>query len=68
MKYEAPWWLPGGNLQTLWAALRAERYAGEAPTFKRERWATPDNDFVDVDFAEHHSLPDAPLLVVFHGL
>ena len=68
MKYEAPWWLPGGNLQTLWAALRAERYAGEAPTFRRERWVTPDNDFVDVDFAEHHSLPDAPLLVVFHGL
>ena len=68
MKYEAPWWLPGGNLQTIWAALRAERYVGGAPTFKRERWATPDNDFVDVDFSEHPSRPDAPLLVVFHGL
>ena len=68
MKYEAPRWLPGGNLQTIWAALRAERYVGSAPTFRRERWVTPDNDFVDVDFAEHHSLPDAPLLVVFHGL
>ena len=68
MKYEAPRWLPGGNLQTIWAALRAERYVGSAPTFRRERWVTPDNDFVDVDFAEHHSPPDAPLLVVFHGL
>ena len=68
MKYEAPRWLPGGNLQTIWAALRAERYVGNAPTFRRERWVTPDNDFVDVDFAEHHSPPDAPLLVVFHGL
>ena len=68
MKYEAPRWLPGGNLQTIWAALRAERYVGSAPTFRRERWVTPDNDFVDVDFAEHHSLPGAPLLVVFHGL
>ena len=68
MKYESSWWLPGGNLQTLWAALRAERYVGDAPTFRRERWATPDNDFVDVDFAEHHSLSDAPLLVIFHGL
>ncbi len=68
MKYEAPWWLPGGNLQTIWAARRAERYAGSAPTFRRERWVTPDDDFVDVDFAEHHSAPDAPLLVVFHGL
>ena len=68
MKYEAPWWLPGGNLQTIWAALRAERYVGGAPTFRRERWVTPDNDFVDVDFAEHPSQPDAPLLVIFHGL
>ena len=68
MKYEAPRWLPGGNLQTIWAALRAERHVGNAPTFRRERWVTPDNDFVDVDFAEHHSPPDAPLLVVFHGL
>ena len=68
MKYEAPWWLPGGNLQTIWAALRAERYVGGAPIFRRERWVTPDNDFVDVDFAEHTSQPDAPLLVIFHGL
>ena len=68
MKYEAPRWLPGGNLQTIWAALRAERHVGNAPTFRRERWVTPDNDFVDVDFAEHHSPPNAPLLVVFHGL
>ena len=68
MKYEAPWWLPGGNLQTIWAARRAERYVGNAPTFRRERWVTPDNDFVDVDFSDHTSQPDAPLLVVFHGL
>jgi predicted alpha/beta-fold hydrolase len=68
MKYEAPWWLPGGNLQTIWAALRAERYVGNAPTFRRERWVTPDDDFVDVDFSAHTTSPSAPLLVVFHGL
>ncbi len=68
MNYVSPWWLPGGNLQTIWAALRAERYVGSAPTFKRERWTTPDNDFVDVDFSDHASLSDTPLLVVFHGL
>ena len=50
MTYEAPWWLPGGNLQTIWAALQAERYVGNAPAFRRERWVTPDHDFVDVDF------------------
>lgn len=68
MNYEAPWWLPGGNLQTIWAALKAERYAGDAPTFRRERWVTPDNDFIDVDFSEPASRSEAPLLVIFHGL
>ena len=68
MNYEAPWWLPGGNLQTIYAALRSRRYLGEAPSFRRERWITPDDDFVDVDFAQHASAAAAPLLVVFHGL
>ena len=49
MNYQAPWWLPDGNLQTLWAALHARRYAATAPVFRRERWTTPDGDFVDVD-------------------
>ncbi|MDP2254791.1 MAG: alpha/beta hydrolase, partial [Polaromonas sp.] len=44
MNYVAPWWLPGGNLQTIWAALRSKRYLGEAPSFRRERWVTPDDD------------------------
>ena len=59
MKYEAPWWLPGGNLQTIWAALRAERFNGSPPVFRRERWTAPDNDFVDVDFLvdDHEHLP-----------
>ncbi len=68
MKYEAPWWLPGGDLQTIWAALRATRYLGDAPSFRRERWVAPDDDFVDVDFSDHESPKDAPLLVIFHGL
>ena len=68
MTYCAPWWLPGGNLQTIWAALRAQRFLGSPPVFRRERWPTPDQDFVDVDFSQHASHPKAPLLVVFHGL
>lgn len=68
MNYQAPWWLPGGNLQTIWAALRAQPHAGAAPVYRRERWTTPDQDFVDVDFAQNASAPNAPLLVVFHGL
>ena len=50
MNYVAPWWLPGGNTQTIWAALRSRRFLGQAPVFQRERWSTPDGDFVDVDW------------------
>lgn len=66
--FQAPWWLPGGNPQTLWAALLARSHAGAPPRFRRERWTTPDGDFVDVDHADHASSEKAPVLVVFHGL
>jgi predicted alpha/beta-fold hydrolase len=69
--YRAPWWLPGGNLQTIWAATRGARYAAVRPQFKRERWATPDKDFVDVDWLTDDAVGSParrPLLVVFHGL
>ncbi|HAL40710.1 MAG TPA: alpha/beta hydrolase [Polaromonas sp.] len=70
MNYVAPWWLPGGNSQTIWAALRARRFLGQPPMFRRERWTTPDNDFVDVDWLMPMpaSVAAPPLLVVFHGL
>ena len=66
MNYTAPLWLPGGHLQTIWPALYGRRVRGPVPRFSRERWDTPDGDFIDVDW-----LVDAPgdtLLVLFHGL
>ncbi|MFP8779889.1 YheT family hydrolase [Hydrogenophaga sp. RWCD_12] len=66
--YAAPWWLPGGNVQTLWAALAARRHAGTPPQWTRQRWQTPDGDFIDVDTSAHAVAPDAPLIVLFHGL
>lgn len=60
--YRAPGWLPGGQAQTLWPLLI------KAPPLplRRERWDTPDGDFIDVD---HLDAPaGAPLLVLFHGL
>ena len=65
--YHAPWWLPGGNLQTIWPALYARRTQGPAPTYRRERWTTPDADFVDVDWLDG-AAPGAPVIVLFHGL
>ena len=58
MNYTAPWWLPGGNLQTIWPALYARRGFGARAAYRRERWATPDGDFLDVDWLEH-AVPEA---------
>lgn len=66
MNYAAPWWLPGGNAQTLWAATLARRNSGPLPALQRERWLTPDADFIDVDGFTGPA--GAPLLVLFHGL
>ena len=67
MQYRAPWWLPGGHVQTIWSALCAQRVLGPRRSPQRERWQTPDGDFIDVD--QHvASQPQRPMLVLFHGL
>jgi predicted alpha/beta-fold hydrolase len=67
--FRAPWWLPGGNLQTIWPALFSRSHLGATPVYRRERWDTPDGDFVDVDhLADTDAAPGAPWLVLFHGL
>jgi predicted alpha/beta-fold hydrolase len=70
--YRAPPWLPGAHAQTIWPALFAR---SPAVAYRRERWTTPDGDFVDLDHAERPGgAPPAidaarrPLLVLFHGL
>jgi predicted alpha/beta-fold hydrolase len=68
MHYVAPRWLPGGNLQTIWPALYARRAGAPLPAYRRERWNTPDGDFVDVDFLDAAWPGPKPLLVLFHGL
>lgn len=67
MNYRAPQWLPGGHAQTIWPALYARRRWGRALPLQRERWLTPDGDFVDVD-KQHASHASRPLVVLFHGL
>jgi predicted alpha/beta-fold hydrolase len=70
MNYVAPRWLPGGNLQSIWPALCARRVLhGALPQFRRERWTTPDSDFIDVDYLVAESTTQQQgMLVLFHGL
>jgi predicted alpha/beta-fold hydrolase len=76
--YQAPWWLPGGHAQTLYAALLAPR---PRVPYRRERWDTPDGDFIDLDWLEERAgepqspnptgvpeVSERPLVVLFHGL
>jgi hypothetical protein len=63
----APWWLPGAHARTIWAARASRRHEGPPPVFTRERWDTPDGDFIDVDF-QPAAAAGAPWLVLFHGL
>ncbi|MFN3565860.1 MAG: YheT family hydrolase [Burkholderiaceae bacterium] len=64
--YRAPRWLPGPHSQTIVAAKLVPR---PRVAYRRERWDTPDGDFVDVDFARPEpAAEDAPVLVLFHGL
>jgi predicted alpha/beta-fold hydrolase len=69
--YRAPWWLPGGHAQTIYAALLLSRARG---AYRRERWETPDGDFIDLDWVDGsrgsrvEGRGDEPLVVLFHGL
>src|SRR5260221_10615024 len=58
-----PWWLRGAHAQTIYGALLT---AAPRIVFRRERWDTPDGDFVDVDFVDGPE--GAPWLHLFHGL
>jgi hypothetical protein len=61
--YRAPHWLPGAHLQTIYPYL-FRRVA--LPPLRRERWDTPDGDFIDADWLDGPA--QAPLVVLFHGL
>jgi predicted alpha/beta-fold hydrolase len=62
--YRAPWWLPGGHLQTVYPYFLLKR---RAPPYRRKRWETPDGDFIDLDWVDSGD-DQAPLMALFHGL
>ena len=61
--YVAPVWLPGGHLQTIYANLFIH-----VPTvhYRRERLELADGDFLDFDWIDGE--PNAPVVILFHGL
>jgi uncharacterized protein len=62
--YRAPYWLPGGHLQTIYAYYLPQLSSSR---FRRERWETPDGDFIDLDWLEK-TLDSVTLVALFHGL
>ena len=62
-EFAAPWWLRNPHLQTVWSARVA---ASPRIAWRRERWDTPDGDFVDVDFIDGPA--GSPWVHLFHGL
>jgi predicted alpha/beta-fold hydrolase len=61
--YRAPRWLPGGHAQSIYPLLiKPQPFA-----YRRERWETPDGDFIDLDWSDAPR-SDAPTVVLFHGL
>src|SRR5687768_17272037 len=63
-KFEEPAWLPSPHPQTI-----AGRYLRpkDAIPLSRERIITPDDDFLDLDFAPPLS-EQAPIVLLLHGL
>lgn len=57
------WWLPGAHLQTLWGRLARARV--RVPLM-RERWDTPDGDFLDL--IRVSAPAGRPRLLLLHGL
>lgn len=66
--YRPPRWLPGGHAQTIYPLL----IRPPPRRWSRQRWTTPDDDFVDLDWhtadVELSTPATTPLVVVFHGL
>jgi uncharacterized protein len=79
MDFIAPFWLPGRHAQTIYTATLAPR---PAVHYHRERWDTPDGDFIDLDWAEGRNRGSrieepgvgfaegdrSPIVMLFHGL
>ncbi|MEE4271335.1 MAG: alpha/beta fold hydrolase [Thermoanaerobaculales bacterium] len=65
LDFTPAWWLPGPHAQTLGARFLRPKGGIEV---RRERWETPDGDFLDLDFVLGDHLRDDVLVLLLHGL
>jgi hypothetical protein len=63
LRFTPATWLRNAHLQTIYGSLLA---TAPEVAYRRERWDTPDGDFVDVDFVD--GPPGTPWIQLFHGL
>ena len=68
-EFSPAWWCPGQHSQTIW-----RKVFGHSPklSLRRERWNTPDDDFLDLDFLDPDSSEGegvkVPTVLLLHGL
>ena len=63
--YVAPWWARNQHVNTIVGALAA---TPRKPTYERQRWNTPDGDFVDIDFLNSTTGFSRGMVLLYHGL
>ncbi|WP_229809650.1 YheT family hydrolase [Formosimonas limnophila] len=64
--YSAPWWARNAHIQTILPTFLPM----PLPQYERERWETPDDDFIDIDWVNKDLVqqPNQRLIILFHGL
>lgn len=64
--FRPAWWANNAHIQTILPVI----LPFHAPHYTRERWDTPDDDFIDLDWVNSERMVKAgqKLLILFHGL
>ncbi len=65
-QYSPPWWAHNAHIQTIVPTFLST----PQPIYTRERWETPDDDFIDLDWVNRDKAlnHNQKLVVLFHGL
>jgi predicted alpha/beta-fold hydrolase len=63
--FKAAWWLTNAHVQTIYPSLMRSR---RVCVDKQERVELPDGDFIDLAYSTAGLSPDAPLVILLHGL